>query len=499
MDARAQLQQIIDEQQGRLAAGIPPGREAALLALLRKVDGLSLDREVTGALDAVTGCRVPGLGVPTALRLALEHAGSDADGGDHAAWAGPFLDACRDLEAARLVLRFAETGEMRLAARGAGGFDAWRAGRAIPTLWLERADIAWWAGHLASGVQPGRDGREAGHEIVARMACQLPYPADAEIGGVAVSVYRSALAALIDLASETGEPALRVGREVIRDVARMSGGDDEMVGRALASFTLDSVNSGWHAALPGGPQAPLVRIGPDRLVISQRGLMSEPLFFLARELRRSDGQQWHNAAHLREVVFRQDLYALFDGSRFVTSSAPILLRWSDRRNRTDIDAAVFDRKTGTLGLFELKSQDAYARSADELERQLDNLRRAGRQMAAILDWINRNGADEVLNRMDSATARRFRVQRVLPFVLGRYLADVGDRRGRRQVAWGSWGQVLRLRDGASEANPLLSLHTRLIKDDRAGTFDAPASTTSEIRLGEARVVVLTDGAAGLAG
>lgn len=491
MDAREQLQRIIDEQQGRLAAGIPPGREAALLALVRTIDALPLDREVSGEPDGVAGCRAPGLGVPTALQLALEHGGSDADGGDHGAWAGQFLDACRNLEAARLILRFAESGEMRLAARGAVGFDAWRSGRAIPTLWQERADIAWWARHLARATQPDQGGRE----IVARMAYQLPYPADAELAGVAVSVYRSALAALIDLESETGEPGPRAERGVIRDVARMSGADERMVGRALASLTLDPVNCGWHAALPGGPQAPLVRVGPDRLVISRRGLLSEPLFFLARELRGSDGQQWHNAAHLREVAFRQDLSALFDGSRFVTSSAPILLRWPDRRNRTDIDAAVFDRKSGTLGLFELKSQDAYARSADELERQLDNLHRAGRQMAAILDWINRNGADEVLNRMDSGKARRLRVQRVLPFVLGRYLAGAGDRRGRRQVAWGSWGQVLRLRDGASEANPLLSLHTRLIKDDRAGMVDAPAAATSEIRLGETRVVVHTGGAA----
>jgi hypothetical protein len=31
--------------------------------------------------------------------------------------------------------------------------------------------------------------------------------------------------------------------------------------------------------------------------------------------------------------------------------------------RTDIDAVVFDRKSGTLGIFELKSQDPFARSS----------------------------------------------------------------------------------------------------------------------------------------
>jgi len=37
--------------------------------------------------------------------------------------------------------------------------------------------------------------------------------------------------------------------------------------------------------------------------------------------------------------------------------------------RTDVDALVFDRKTGTLGVFELKAQDPFARSVEERQRQ----------------------------------------------------------------------------------------------------------------------------------
>jgi hypothetical protein len=56
-----------------------------------------------------------------------------------------------------------------------------------------------------------------------------------------------------------------------------------------------------------------------------------------------------------------------------------------------------------------------------------------------------------------------------------------------------------LRDGASEANPLLSLHTRLTNDDGAGMFARSMSSASEILIDEARIVVRADGKSGQEG
>ncbi len=188
--------------------------------------------------------------------------------------------------------------------------------------------------------------------------------------------------------------------------------------------------------------------------------------FLARELRRRAAQSYHDAAYLREHVFRQDLNALFADRRFVTSDGRIELKRDVGNIRTDIDAVVFDRKTGTLGTFELKSQDPFARSSAELARQRDNLLFANRQVSATLTWFQQNGADEILNRVDRQTAKRFRVQRVYPFVLGRYLAQFNDGQAPdRRAAWGAWPQVLRLFAERSvqvaDANPIASLFSRL--------------------------------------
>jgi hypothetical protein len=161
--------------------------------------------------------------------------------------------------------------------------------------------------------------------------------------------------------------------------------------------------------------------------------------------------------------------------------------------RTDIDAVVFDRKSGTLGVFELKSQDPFARSTAELTRQRDNVLYANRQVSGVLDWLKRHGADEILNRVDARTAKTFRAQKVFPFVLGRYLVHFSDGpEPDHRAAWGTWPQILRLLNGQpfgpNESNPIASLFSRLSKDVplvRPPTGDPP----QEITLGSNRLIL----------
>jgi hypothetical protein len=295
-------------------------------------------------------------------------------------------------------------------------------------------------------------------------------------------------------ARERGEaPAPRSERSLVAAIAAALAADPAVVGRAVAAFTLDGESAAYHAAVPGVAAAPLVRVAPDRLVWSVHGLTTEPLLFLTRELRRRAAPEYHNTAHLREAVFRQDLYALFGDKRFVTGAGRVELRRDDGDARTDVDAVVFDRRTCTLGVFELKSQDPFARSTAELARQRDAVLYANRQVSGVLAWLQRHGADALLGRVHPQTAKTFRVQKVYPFVLGRYLAHFGDGpEPDRRAAWGTWPQVLRLLDGqpfrAADANPLASLFTRLTNDAPVVRPPADASP-QEITLGGARLIV----------
>ncbi|MGH2561858.1 MAG: hypothetical protein ACRDJH_22580 [Thermomicrobiales bacterium] len=543
MNVQGRLRQLIDQQQSRLRAGVPPDRQAAILALLRIQDRLPHSPGIEPLPDLVTGRRLADLGGNKALQLCFESTGDDAtaapasteslgvpsteslglpstsDGLD--GWGERFLQECGRLAEAELVLAHCETGFMRLVDDGNGAngtFDAWIATKRAPTSWQERADIDWWASWLAKRHEPElralseRPDTERGdpeYDALYRrlanvhlqmMAYQLGYPPAAAIDGCPVQTYRDVLGRLIGWALQArdrGEAAApRSERSLVASIASALAVDPAVIGQVVAAFTLDRESAAYHAAVPGIAAAPLVRVAPDRLVWSVHGLTTEPLLFLTRELRRRDAQAYHNTAHLREDDFRQDLYALFSDKRFVTSAGRIKLRRDDGDVRTDIDAVVFDRKTGALGLFELKSQDPFARSTAELARQRDNVLYANRQISGMLDWLKRHGADEVLGRVDTRTAKTFRVQKVYPFVLGRYLAHFSDGPAPdRRAAWGTWPQLLRLLDTQpirpSDANPLASLFARLTKDTpllRPPTDDPP-ELAREIAIGAARLVI----------
>ncbi|MBA2248462.1 MAG: hypothetical protein H0W23_10045, partial [Chloroflexia bacterium] len=442
---RQPLRRVIDEHQGHLRAGLPRDRAAAVLAIIRVQDRLPHPAGVEPPPDLVTGRRLAGLGTSKALQLLLE---SDPDAGDDAiaatahsgpgwdGWAERFLDECGRLAAAELVLGHCETGFMRIVDDGNDTFDAWIATKREPTSWRERADIDWWAASLSRRYAPAlRSARpnpasdapevEAWYRRVAgvhleMMTYQLGYPLDVEIGGCTIQTYRDVLAWLIGWelrAHDRGDAAApRSERSLVAAIGSALAVDPEIIGRAVAAFTLDREAAAYHAAVPGVAAAPLVRISPDLLVASLHGLTTEPLLFLTRELKRCESQEYHNTAFHREIVFRGDLSVLFADKRFVTSSGAIKLRRDAGDLRTDIDAVVFDRKTGTLGVFELKSQDPFARSSAELARQRDNVLYANRQVSGVLDWLRRHGGDDLLRRVDAPTAKRFRVHKVYPFV-----------------------------------------------------------------------------------
>jgi hypothetical protein len=519
MSAQERLRQAIDQQESRLRADIPLDRQGAILALVRAQDRLPSSHAIEPRPDLVTGRRFTDLGGNKALQLCLESTGGDSPTPSPSSsngldgWAERFLQECGRLAEAELVLAHSESGFMRLVDDGSGTFDAWIATKRTPASWRERADFDWWAAWLAARQEPELHAlrseltnneprvdalyRRLANVRLDMMAYQLGYPPGVAICGCTVQTYRDVLGQLIALALQARDhgdvPAPQSQEGLVTALASALGADPTVIGQAIASFTLDRTNAAYHAAVPGVAPAPLVRIDQNQLVWSLHGLTTQPLLFLTRELRRRDAPQYHNVAHLREPVFRQDLYALFPDKRFVTSAGRIALRRADGDVRTDVDAAVFDRKSGALGLFELKSQDPFARSTAELARQRDNVLYANRQISGVLDWLYRHGPDALLARFDSRTAKTFRVQKVYPFVLGRYLAHFSDGpEPDRRAAWGTWPQLLRLRDGqqfqASDGSPLATIFTRLMND--VPLVRPPVDLPSrEIVIGAARLIV----------
>lgn len=479
----------IHDEERRLRTGLPANQHAALLALIQTLDRPPVSNTLLGP-DLVTGRDPLDLGGKLALCICSSsldeaNAATNSLSGDMSAWAARMVRDCGRLVAAQTVLKAAEGGTMKVSVDDAGGLHAWFATKLPPPGWRERRDIAWWSGSLARARAPDA------------MGAQLGYPPEAVAGGVPVQTYLDVLARLIARATVTHErgdwPRWENRSRLTAELSADLELDAAVVSRAIAGFTLDRDNAAYHAGVTGGGSVPLVGIGPDEVALSHHGLTTEPLFFLTRNLRYRDADGYNNSAVHREGQFRADLYALFLDRRFVTSPGRIQVRRAQGDLRTDIDAAIFDRKSGALALFELKSHDPFARSSAELARQRDNVLYANRQLSAVLDWVKRHGADDLLSRIDQPTAKRYRVQKVFPFVLGRYLVRFNDGPAPdRRAAWGTWPQVLRAVGEppplASVSSPLATLFARLHRDDPFHA--APVNASPEpIPLGERQLTV----------
>ena len=536
MTALDQCRALLAEAVTSLGDGVPGDSERALLALLRAGEGSPSDDESVR--------RTP-LGWNLALRLCLEARtdGTPAGIGGVAwqTWAEHFLAACAQAARAELALARCAAGSLQLQEREVGEFVAWPLSRRVQAEQRERADLKWWSAQLAQQATPQTASLAAeraemrtllhhsplsqddllryvaskpeatqfyqrlGRVALARLAPQHSYPADATIGGATFARYGEILALLIgwlylDLdrrapGTDSGIALLDKG-ELVAALAAALGDSPEAIGQALQYLILDRENAAYHGAALGQTPPPLIRVGARRLVWSARGLLGEPFIFLARELRRRHAQEYHNSAHLREGIFRADLYRLFGDKRFVVSSGRVELKRSGAA-RTDLDALIFDRKSGTLGIFELKAQDPFARSVEERQRQRDNFYHANRQVSAALEWVQRRGADDLLVRFSERTSKQYRVQKVHAFVLGRYLAHFDDGpEPDRRAAWGSWPQVLQLVGqepfGPNDRNPLATLFNRL-RD--ASPPQVLETTTETIEVGALRLHIFPSFAA----
>lgn len=450
------LRLAIEARATDLARTIPANRAAAQVALIAAIDALPETAPDPSHTDPLTGLPTPSLGANRALHLALTAPGEHTDDASNLGhWADTFLDHCHQLAAAELALAHLETGFLRPLHASETTIDLRIARKTPPARWRERADAAWWAEHqhhLPSATVT---------DHVAHLAGLVDLPRQTHIDGVDLDFARRVIAHLMD------NPIAETSSQELADhLAMRLDAPTPDIAAVLDALTLTPENAVWHAAVPGIADPPLVALANGNLAVSRRGLHTDPFRFLTRDLRRRAPNAYHNAAIARETAFRTDLYALFSHSRFVTSPSRIELRREKGTLRTDIDAAVFDRKTGTLAIFELKSHEPFARSTAELERTQSNVRAAGRQVSGILDWINRHGADEILNRIDRRTAKGFRVQRVQPFVLGRHLIDAGESTPLdTRCTWATWPQILRLLSGQPVetlgTNPITSLATRL--------------------------------------
>ncbi len=541
-----QLRKLLKEQYAYLQQTFATDRQSALLALTR-----SLNRHYLETLHhKPNNASLYTLGWQKALSLCFAASPpslqtSETDDTLNM-WADATLQACGLLVQAERILDYCETGFLRMQQSG-DTFNVWVASKKMPTEWREQEDLSIWTNILTQtyasamhALQSERtqiqqqlihaaeqwDGQADDLYITTRtvddyyhrlgllhVKSMVPYNtylASTTIGGCTFAVYRDVLSVLIGLALKHCDLCTILFREHsggITPYIALSWDDNKMVETlsttlaiettmvrlALDAYTLDAENASYHYSAADGPTPPLIRLDNQHRTWSLAGLLINPLFFLMHELKRKYSYEYHTASQLREDVFRQDVYSLFSDKRFVRSPGHVELRGTKGTLTTDVDALIFDRKTGALALFELKSHDPFAYSRQERMRQRDNFYNASKQVIASTEWVKRNGVNALLERLDPKQVKHLKAHKVYVFVLGRYLAHFFEGLEHDQdVAWGTWAQVLRLVNakpfGPDDANPIQSLFNKLIKDTPL-TLSDKEYDMQEITIGDRRIRV----------
>ena len=242
-----------------------------------------------------------------------------------------------------------------------------------------------------------------------------------------------------------------------------------------------------HTSEPAVNIAPLLNINSSTVVASIAGALSSPFDFMLAELYRGYRKDWDHAVDGREEHFRKELYDLFSSQRFAKTEKPLILR-NEGRVATDIDAAVFDKTTGTLGLFQLKWQDPFGTSMRKRNSKMMNFLDETNRWVSTVSSILRE-TPEVLNHLLGDKVVRIQdTQRIHLFVIGRHFAHFSGEASRDcKAAWGTWPQVLRLfKDSHIGSDPLTWLHEML--QERSPSLKTPVTVEAyEMQIGEYRI------------
>ena len=247
-----------------------------------------------------------------------------------------------------------------------------------------------------------------------------------------------------------------------RDLSTALGVTESQGRQVLNALRLMPENLQAHTSEPAIDIAPFLNINSTGVVHSIAGTLSSPFGFMLAELNRRYPQDWDHAVNEREEVFRNELYDLFPTERFGKAKGPRKLK-NERAIATDIDAAVFDASTGTLGLFQLKWQDPFGTSMRKRNSKMKNFLDETNRWVSTVSAILEENPKALANLLGEGSMRKVETKRILLFVIGRHFSHFSGGVYRDpSAAWGTWPQILRLvKESKIGPDPIASLHEML--------------------------------------
>ena len=251
-------------------------------------------------------------------------------------------------------------------------------------------------------------------------------------------------------------------------ISLMSGRPEPVVHAVFSSLAMTSEQA-KKLADHSTPLIPLLFDLGNGFILRPVSCLTRNPFTAARTQHQwLDPRTEHAVAADREGWMREHLYGMFGGKRYIRFPGNLKLR-REGVVLTDIDAVVYDRLTGDVGLFQLKWQDYSTNDVRQLRSKAANL------SAELMDWsgkvkfwIEENGVSALDKSLRLKQKRREAVRSVLLFAISRSAIRTqgyGVKTEAPDLAMAVWPQFVRARMeiGPSERS-LRDVHTRLLEE-----------------------------------
>lgn len=212
----------------------------------------------------------------------------------------------------------------------------------------------------------------------------------------------------------------------------------------FSCITLNKDNFEYYLEYPSTPAPMYFEVSDNLLIRSIAGCLGNPIDLLNRELKRKYRKGYDRAVNRREDRFRDELFGFFPSEQII--KIPREINVSFNGIKTDIDAVVFDTKNRTLGLFQLKWQDAFAHSMIERYSRMNNLfPKANEWIDKMRQWVDCHDGKSLLSslQINKELKGNYEINEVCVFVLSRNQMNfTGMEDLDETVAWGSWHQLI---------------------------------------------------------
>jgi hypothetical protein len=181
-----------------------------------------------------------------------------------------------------------------------------------------------------------------------------------------------------------------------------------------------------------------------------------------------DKKTEHAFASDREDWMRSHLYGMFGGRRYKCFPGNLKLRHA-ASILTDIDAVIYDKLTGDVGLFQLKWQDYSTNDFRQLRSKAANLATELMDWSRkVNSWIKEHGTSSLDQSLQLKLKRREGVKKIFLFAISRSVVRTqgyGVNTDAPDLAMAVWPQFVRVRMeiGPSE-HALRDIHARLLEE-----------------------------------